>query len=137
MKKILYILITTASIFSCVTDDTVHEFKTLGAVTVEGLEDNYIFNYLEEANVEPQVSFQNGLSEQDVEYRWYMYNPQSARIADTLSREKNMNSVISSEPRDDYTLVFSIKDLNTGIVHRNIMSAEVLGALSRGMMVLS
>lgn len=137
MKKIIYILIIVFSIASCVTDDTVHEFETLGDINIAGLEDFYTFNYLEEATVEPDVTFANGLSDDNVEYRWYMYTPQSAFLADTISREKNINSVISSPPRDDYNLVFSIKDLTTGVVLRKVMSAEVLGPFSRGMMVLS
>ncbi|GAA4290634.1 PKD-like family lipoprotein [Aestuariibaculum suncheonense] len=136
MKNILYTLMVALLLIGCVTDDTVHDFKDLNAIEIKGLDEAYQFNYLESATIEPEVIV-SGQSENDLEYRWYMYTASTQFVADTISREKNMNAIISASPGQAYTLIYSVKDLNTGIVYKKKMSAEVFGQLTQGMMFLA
>ncbi|MBD0833400.1 PKD-like family lipoprotein [Aestuariibaculum sediminum] len=136
MKNILYTLLIAITLVGCVKDDTVHDFKTLNEITISGLEDSYEFNYLEEVSVVPNISFTSGM-EENFEYRWYMYTTITRFEADTLSKEKDFNVVMSAPPAEDYTLVFSIKDKSTGIVTKKEMASAVNGPLSKGWVVLA
>ena len=134
-KHLLLIMISLFTLASCVKDETVHNFSTLNSIEIGGLEDSYIFNFMEEASVEPTVNVKIS-NPTNLEYRWYMYTVTS-RIADTLSREKNLNALITATPGEAYTLVFSVKEVNSGLTHKKTMNAEVIGEFTRGTMFLT
>ncbi|MCR8668933.1 PKD-like family lipoprotein [Aestuariibaculum sp. M13] len=137
MKKyILFTLLAVLSLVGCVKDDTVHDFKTLNEITISGLEDSYGFNYLEEVSVIPTVTVTNAV-EDNLEYRWYMFTTTSRFEADTLSKEKDFKVIMTAPPAEDYTLVFSVKDVSTGIVTKKEMASAVYGPLSKGWVVIA
>ena len=135
-KHLLLIMISFLTLASCVKDETVHDFKELNSVAISGLEDAYIFNFLEEETLEPTVNVTMN-DPSDLEYRWYLYNSKSRFEADTLSREKNMKALITAVPGEAYTLVFSVKETKSGLVHKKVMDAEVIGEFTRGTMFLT
>lgn len=135
MKNILLLIAVLITIVACAPDDTVHDFTELNEVTISGLNDAYQFNFLEVNTIEPEVTT-NLPDDNQLEYRWYMFTKSTKFVADTLSKEKTMKSVISATPGLDYILVFSVKDLTTEVVYKKTMSAEVFSELTKGTVLL-
>ena len=135
MKNILFLIVISLMISACFPDDTVHDFTELNEVKIDGLNDCYQFNFLEVHTIEPQITTDLDDSSQ-LEYRWYMYTKSTNFAADTISKERTMKSVISATPGLDYSLVFSVKDVTSGIVYKKTMSAEVFSKLTKGTVLL-
>lgn len=122
----------------CVDDKTVHDFKALNEVSINGLQDKYsvmLYGYLK-----PEFSVSTSLNdESDLSYLWYAYTPTSRNEADTLGQTKNLNVLIEPSlltPGEDYTLVFKVTDKKTGVHYRKEMKLEVTTQFTKGTVLL-
>ena len=113
--KLKYILILFAILFtSCVKDNSSTDIIPLNNIKIENFEASYIGTLNESFNIDPTVT----IFDENVSYLWYIYSDDSKLKIDTISKEKNLNVVLSGDtfvPGIDYFLVFKVIDNKTNI----------------------
>lgn len=145
-KKNIYKSIAIAGIFvmgstiftSCASDEGNYDYNSLNELTISGIEEKYYAEQFEELNISPTITGSQSFNESDYDYMWviYKYND-SALEPDTVSREKNLSTVISKSPANNYAMLFRVTDKNTGIFTQKRFGLSVVNSHSKGVVILS
>ncbi|MFC2109904.1 PKD-like family lipoprotein [Bacteroidota bacterium] len=124
---------------SCNTDEGNYNYTEINEVVFEGLQDNYVALRFDNLNIvtdavkfteDPNVTGQ-------YEYSWEAVskNPLDDNIYQ-ISTKKDMDDRIVLVP-GEYTLYYSVKDLNTDVKYQYKTELEVVNSIYKGWMVLN
>lgn len=139
MKTKILSLLTLVLLASCASDDGNYEYTTLNELTITGIEESYEIEQFTQLEITPTITGTLSYNEADYEYLWYLFivNDRSGADADTLSREKNLNVMISKSPSDDYSIVFQVKEKSSGRITMSQIDLQVVNTYSKGLAILS
>ena len=95
MKTIYYIGITILALWlgSCAQDDTVNSFKDLNEVTFNGLKEKYSVMLYDYLNIPLSLTTSQN-DDSHLSYVWYLSTDTTRKVADTLSKSKDLNVLI-------------------------------------------
>lgn len=133
---IISLLILT--LFSCIHDDTVTEFKELNEVEISGIKPKYVAVMLDTLKINPVLQTSQNDST-NLSYVWYLHQTNAAMSKDTISYGKNLDVQIKPQfviPGLEYTLVYKVTDETTGVYYREETSLEVVTPYSKGTLFL-
>ena len=136
MKKMKYIFILLLLVqFSCVDDKSKYGENEIDEIEITGIEKNREIEVGSKLEVTPIITTKFGENSQ-LSYVWYKYNEEQ-RVADTLSRDKNLSVVIGDVlPGVKNTLVFKVIDERTGVYAMNKSTFSTVGKYSGGTLIL-
>ncbi len=138
MKKIrLYIATICLFALACTEDKGTYNYEPLNDVSITGIDLGYAILHGQPIAIEPQVKQERFADERILEYVWYAYDPATTlKSADTLAFTKNLKiDSLHLDPKE-YTLVFKVKDLSSGIFYDYTAMLSVKG-FPDGLQVLS
>lgn len=140
MKKLTHIIFALAiltGIQACYKDKGNYVYTPLQEITIKGIGDHYSRISGEETLViEPEVS--SNMANADLEYTWQLYETNATgRIPEliTIGKEKNLNYPVNNYATA-WTLVFRVKDKNTGVEKQASTGLDVITPFTRGWYVL-
>jgi hypothetical protein len=137
--QLVLLLFTSTLVVSCLEDEGNYTYSDINEVQFEGFEDTYSFIRFENFNIEPQLV--NTIAENNTagySYKWQAYQPSADfdnRLID-LSEEKNLSTIISLIP-GDYTVFYTVKDLDTEVEFQYEFDIEVVNNIYEGWLVLN
>ena len=140
MKTIYYIGITILALWlgSCAQDDTVNSFKDLNEVTFNGLKEKYSVMLYDYLNIPLSLTTSQN-DDSHLSYVWYLSTDTTRKVADTLSKSKDLNVLIDPShavPGENYTLTLKVTDETTGVYYRQEMKLEVMTQFTKGTVLL-
>lgn len=140
MKKILISLlyIFTITFQSCFEDKGNYDYAQLGEITIEGIEGSYtVTSMIDVLKINPIVTSTMEGEEDDYEYMWGIHTvgTGSSNDVDTISRDKNLNELITADP-SIYRLVFCVKNTKYNLIKYKSVDFNVVTSYSDGWYIL-
>ena len=139
MKTIYYIGITILALWlgSCAQDDTVNSFKDLNEVTFNGLKEKYSVMLYDYLNIPLSLTTSQN-DDSHLSYVWYLSTDTTRKVADTLSKSKDLNVLIDPShavPGENYTL--TLKGIQRPQRHAAQLCRELVQLSPHGVKFLS
>lgn len=133
MKKLYILLISTCCFWACNEDLGNYDYVELKNITIAPLE-NMTVLCQQQVKIDPVIT---GIeNEEAYSYVWYAF-AQGQQLADTLSESRVLDTIITLFP-SDYTIVFEIKEKDSGIFHKVSFTMIVLdGSYGKGLLIYS
>lgn len=139
MKRITMIIsvLLLFAVVACTEDKGNYDYTPLNELSLIGMQSAYQVEQDSVLNIPIEVSGQEGFSEEDYEFLWYAWSTTDEDAdADTLSREKDLNVVISL-PIDEYTLRLVVTEKKSGVYYSVYTDLSVINLYSKGLVALS
>ncbi len=101
---------------SCYKDKGNYDYTTISDITISGIESEYSkVAAIDTLKITPQI--QSSYNENEFEYAWLIYDKDNN--CDTLSKERNLNYLITKAP-GTYTIFYFVRNkVNTYYTHTN------------------
>lgn len=132
MKNIYLFLILLVGLYACYDDKGNYDYQVLNQTEVSGIDTAYRCTLLSRLQITPEIKSVD--KDREFSYLWLCF--QNTRDAiDTLSNEKNLDYELKMNPAV-YTLVFSYKDNESGVVKYITSKLTVESEYSRGWYVM-
>lgn len=123
--------------WGCVEDSTNTAITEMNRITFKGIEEDYICDMGDSLIIRPEFDYSLPEEKRDeYSYLWYFSTGQTMYVADTLSREKDLEVIITALP-GDYHLNYKVVNERTGVFDTYRCNVRVDGAYSKGMLVLA
>lgn len=135
MKKIIFYSLLFIC-WACVDDTTNKDFNELNEVIIEGIDDEYTDVYVDNTlSIHPTVKTTFN-TDADLKYFWITYDKSTRYVADTLSKEKNLDVVIRLTP-GEHTVKFKAVSETTNIYYEKEFTVNVVNEFTNGLMILA
>lgn len=127
-KKILYALLFSFALSSCLKDNGNYEYGDLADVNISGIDESLRCLLQEPQSITPNI--ETTIPESNLEYCW--------RIgADTLSKTRDFNYTFSKVPVSNKPLIFEVRDKTTNIRYSKSVKLQVVSPFTTGWAVLT
>lgn len=136
------LLITCISLIlvSCSKDEGNYVYEDINEVVFVGFQEEYTAMLGESFSIEPSLQFtqDSSAAEDRYEYEWFVGSSSSQLGSSSqLATTRNlMLDAVTLEP-GDYTLVYEIKDMETGVTWQKKVRLNVVSTIYEGWMVLN
>lgn len=144
-NSITYIMLAliVVLVHACYEDKGNYSYNELNNISVDttGVQTYFVRSQFDTLTISPRLSFSlQNIPENKLDYTWVMYSDKfvnESSTADTLSREKNLNVVLSQTPQNDnYAVVLYIRNNENGAVYQAKYSVAILASVVSGWMVM-
>lgn len=154
MKKIVYLILSVISLIgvaSCSDDNGDFNYKDIGDIKIEGIEDSYrvltsvkgISESIEGDILEISPKIESRYKDSELEYYWYLIDPMKEGVygesekyeGELISRDKNLSYKVDI-PLKDYIIVFKVVSKTDGYANNKMIDLTVASKFSTGYYIL-
>ncbi len=107
-------------------------------MTFNGLKEKYSVMLYDYLNIPLSLTTSQN-DDSHLSYVWYLSTDTTRKVADTLSKSKDLNVLIDPShavPGENYTLTLKVTDETTGVYYRQEMKLEVMTQFTKGTVLL-
>lgn len=136
MKNIIYLLLLTLCCYSCLDDEGNYDYVDPETIDFSNMETN--LDAMLGENLLIEGNFTTMADESDLEFAWFVLDQDAEGdwYADTLSKSRNFDQLLTLKPGDDVHLIYSVYNTKYDVHFNHDLYIDVVTPFSTGWAIL-